>query len=527
MSPTEPPADANSESTQLEQQVRTRIESLSYLPTTAGIAMKFVELGKDPEAEPRDYAKVISSDSSLSTRLLSLANSSWFGVRNRVTKVHVAVNLLGLGTVRTLAISYCATGLHNELHLDPSESKMFWSACLCKAVAAKAAATRRNPDCAEEAFAAGLFQDFALPVMYASAKRRVLSMLENREMGRQSLLQAEREIFHLDHAELGRSIAQKLELPDLYVDAVAFHHDHDNLRRFIEQDALADAVYAASLFPHLLNGWNAEDAEALKTFVEEHLGCSADEYLDAVQKEFDELYRYFEQGEGSRITLAELMASATKEIADNTTRLVGTMHELMQQIASSGQQMHQIMKEHDRMEEAAMRDALTGALNREGFNRRAETLLGQAARYGQQFAAVYLDIDQFKRQNDEHGHAHGDRVLKQLVETIERNIRQDDIIGRFGGDEFVVLMTDRSEADAKETVARILSEMGSHAYGTDAGEIKAVTVSAGLLWVNAPGAQLELEKLVTVADGLMYEAKRQGGNDLRARSLDATASNAA
>src|SRR5437016_3719345 len=147
----------------LESQVRARIDSLSYLPTTVAVAMKFIDLGKDPEASPADYVKVISSDSSLSAKLLALANSSWFGVRNRVTKIQVAVNLLGLGTVRTMAISYCLAGLHSELRLSREESRVFWAGSLCKAVAAKQFAARIDPKLGEEGFAAGLFQDFSLP----------------------------------------------------------------------------------------------------------------------------------------------------------------------------------------------------------------------------------------------------------------------------------------------------------------------------------------------------------------------------
>ena len=107
----------SADSSKMEQKVRERIAALAYLPTSTAVAMKFMELGKDPEADPSSYAKVISSDASLSTKILALANSSWFGVRNKVTKPQVAVNLLGLGTIRTLAISYCLTGLHNDLQL--------------------------------------------------------------------------------------------------------------------------------------------------------------------------------------------------------------------------------------------------------------------------------------------------------------------------------------------------------------------------------------------------------------------------
>ena len=129
----------------LQAQLQERIESLAYLPTTVAVAMKFVELGQDSDAEPGDYARVIGADSSLSTKLLALANSSWAGVRNRVTTVKMAVNLLGLGTVRTLAISYCMAGLHNELRLSPAESQVFWEVSLSKAVAARIYASLIDP----------------------------------------------------------------------------------------------------------------------------------------------------------------------------------------------------------------------------------------------------------------------------------------------------------------------------------------------------------------------------------------------
>ena len=146
-------------SSDLQQQIRARIESLSYLPTTVAVAMKFVELGKDPQADPSDYAKVISADSSLSSKILALANSSWFGVRNKVATIRAAVNLLGLSTVRSLAISYCMTGLHNELGLTSDESHIFWEASLCKAVAAKQYLSMHAEHLANEGFLVGMFQD--------------------------------------------------------------------------------------------------------------------------------------------------------------------------------------------------------------------------------------------------------------------------------------------------------------------------------------------------------------------------------
>lgn len=497
----------------LEQQVRSRIESLSYLPTTVGVAMKFVELGKDPDAEPNDYAKVISSDSSLSSKLLSLANSSWFGVRNKVTKPQTAVNLLGLGTVRTLAISYCLTGLHNDLGLSPDESRMLWSASLCKAVAARQYALQFDKKMGEEAFTAALFQDFSMAILYAVAREQVGAMLRDPQLDWRRRLQKERELFRLDHAEMGRVVAQKLELPDIFVDAVAFHHNQEHLQEMLNKPVLAEAIHVASLFPHCLDAWNSQDAQELQDFLAAHAsGCEPVALLETIQKDFNQIYAYFEDGDASRMNLADLLAAATREVADNTTRLVGTVHDLLQQAANTGQGVHQLLQQSSDLEEAVNRDPLTGALNREGLNSRTPELLGRMSRYGVPMAVVYLDIDKFKGLNDACGHACGDLALQQLAATVQSCIRQSDLLARLGGDEFLLLLSDCSEQDAAGVVDRILSKMASSPINDGRGHSVTATLSAGFLWVS-PRAKIDgFENLVSAADELMYQAKRAGGN---------------
>ena len=511
----------------LEQQVRARVASLSYLPTAAAVAMKLVELGRKPEAEPSEYVRVISSDIALCSKLLSLANSSWFGVRYRVTKPQVAVNLLGLGTVRTLAITYCLTGLHNDLHLTGEESRMFWSASLCKAVVAREYASRHDPAVAEEAFAAGLLQDFALPIMYAVARPQMMSLLQDSDLSVKDRLGRDRDLFRMDHAQIARIVAQKLQLPELFIDAVAFHHDRRRLSEMGEGDALADAIYVASLFPHTSNVWNPQDADQLTEFLS-HRAPPMDvrQFLDAVQRQFNQLYEYFEQGKVPDARLADLLEQATREAADNTTRLMGTVHELLQQAASAGQEVHQLLKQHTQLEEAAVRDPLTGALNRDGFTSRANELLSRTARCGAGLAVVYLDIDRFKQLNDTFGHACGDGALRQVVATMRESVRQTDLVARLGGDEFLVMLGDCREEAATGIIERIVSRVATLEIGAEQARSAKATLSAGFLWVAPDGMTFPLETLLSTADRLMYEAKRSGGNRICKGSTQRSAATA-
>ena len=499
---------------ELQAQVRARIDTLSYLPTTAGVAMRFVELGRNPEAEPADYAKVIGADSSLSSKLLALANSSWAGVRTKVTTIKMAVNLLGVGTVRTLAISYCMTGLHNELRLSPSESEAFWESALSKAVAAKQYASLSDAKRADEAFVAGLFQDFALPVMYAVARQPYLDLLRNPATSAAAQLSAERALFGMDHTEIGRALAQKLELPELFVDTVAFHHSYERLTELVQSAVIRDATFAAALFPHTLQNWHEEDARVLAEFLREH--ASRDDvaaFVSTVQQEFGQLYSFFNEGNAPRAQLTDLLAQTARAIADQTTALVGTVNELLQEAATLGVEFRKRVRT---LEGEANCDQLTGAVNRNGFTAAAQQLLANAARYGYGFAVGYLDIDHFKMVNDSFGHGAGDQALQNVVSQARSVLPPDTLIARIGGDEFVFLLDARARqdaVDAAERVVRAIAAQPVSAHGTTV----PIRVSAGLVYVKASNVLQALEPLLAAADKLMYAAKSAGGNRVEVR----------
>jgi diguanylate cyclase (GGDEF)-like protein len=507
------------EAASLEQKVRNRIASLSYLPTTVAVAMKFVELGKNPDAEPNDYARVIEADSSLSSKVLALANSPWFGIRNRVTAVKMAVNLLGLGTVRTMAISYCVAGLHNELRLTPEESRKFWETSLWKAVAAKRYASLFDGKMADEAFIGGMFQDFALPVMYSTAKDQMNEVFEDSSLSSQQRLEKERTLFHLDHTEIGRVLAQKLDLPDCFVDAVAFHHNREQLTEFMSKGIVGEAVYVASLFPHIMNAWSQADAEQLCAWLDERLaptGQPSAKFLESVQEEFNQVYRYFENDEPPANRLAELMIEASKEQADNTTHLVRTVQQLMQEAANMGMEMHQLIQNQGQLETKALHDPMTGALNREGFTEKAEEMLAKAARYRVPMALIYADVDKFKVINDTLGHEFGDRALKKVASQLLESVRQHDIVGRLGGDEFVLMLYDCREPNARAVAKRILAAIAEESIGRGQRSVK-LSVSLGLLYVQASPESKPLDTLLRAADKLMYRAKHAGGNQVEVR----------
>ncbi len=289
-----------------------RVESATYLPSNSDVARKLIELGNDPEAGTQDYDKVISADASLSAKLLALANSSWFGVRHRVTSVRSAIALLGISNVRSLAMSYWISTMHNGTGLSRAESLRFWRAGLCKAITAKHYAKALDSSVAEDSFVAGMLQDLAVTVMYSAAPTWVGYLLEDAQCDGRSQLRRERELFQVDHAEVGQLLGRKLDLPESLIDLIAFHHDLGGLCELNDNETLAEAVYAASLLPHQLNNWNPRDAAGLQALIDNNrplVDQSVGEFLSGVQSEFDYLYRFFEGGEASSEDLTRLFPS--------------------------------------------------------------------------------------------------------------------------------------------------------------------------------------------------------------------------
>jgi len=502
--------------TALRREVYGRIERLSYLPTAAAVAMKLVELGKNLDAEPEEYVKILSADSSMSSKLLALANSPWAGVSSKVTSVRTAVNLLGLGTVRTLAISYCMTGLHSELRLSASQARRFWETALCKAVAARTYANLMAPKLADEAFVAGLFQDLALPLIFSVARDPYLALLHHPTAGVRGQLQRERELFGLDHMEVGRALAEKLALPQVFVHMIACHHEHERLAETDVADVLQDANYVAAQLPHALIVWQAEDLNTLAHFLEARVPTtSITAYIAEVQNEFGQLYTYFHEGEVPQAQLNDLLVRSAREAAENTEALVMNLHRALRDVATLRDQSDERL---GRLEAEARCDQLTGVLNRQGLSLEAQKLHRAAVEQGQPLAVGYLDVDGFKAINDQFGHAFGDAVLQTAIATVTKALPAQSIIGRMGGDEFVFLVSGCAEPEVRGLVSRMVKGLAVAPIRRN-GCVKRVTLSLGLVFVRAGDQSRPVEMLVDAADELMYRAKRSGGNAAEVRVL--------
>jgi diguanylate cyclase (GGDEF)-like protein len=159
----------------------------------------------------------------------------------------------------------------------------------------------------------------------------------------------------------------------------------------------------------------------------------------------------------------------------------------------------------ERLERFATVDELTGSPNRRVFRERLESEVDRCSRLGTRLCVVFVDIDFFKRINDDHGHQVGDSVLKEIYARLEESLRPYDFVGRFGGDEFIMALPG-TDAEGGVAVAERLRES---VLACPMAKLRGVTISLGV-------AQLEkgmtADMLLSNADVALYRAKNSGRN---------------
>ncbi len=164
----------------------------------------------------------------------------------------------------------------------------------------------------------------------------------------------------------------------------------------------------------------------------------------------------------------------------------------------------------DELSEMATRDALTGLLDRREATRLLDEEILRARRYQRPLALLWIDLDHFKQVNDRLGHAAGDAVLRGLSGLLSTKVRQVDLVSRFGGEEFVVVLPEMDAAQAEQSAERLRQLVASTPLQLDDGRSVDLTMSVGVAIFPDDGE--DAPKLIAAADRAMYQAKASGRN---------------
>lgn len=209
------------------------------------------------------------------------------------------------------------------------------------------------------------------------------------------------------------------------------------------------------------------------------------------------------------LPLGEMVAiEELNRILKATLRSRDAMQTLKRKVSDRDARIRELERQLEQMGELVREDPLTGSLNRRGFEDAFQRESARAARHAAPLCLAMLDIDDFKRLNDTWGHAAGDAALSHLVRIAHATLRTMDVVCRFGGEEFAVLLPDTTPEQAGQAIARLQQELARRALVHD-GALLQLRFSAGVALCRSGE---EAAAAIARADAALYRAKRTGKN---------------
>jgi diguanylate cyclase (GGDEF)-like protein len=301
----------------------------------------------------------------------------------------------------------------------------------------------------------------------------------------------------------------------------------------LDQAAMATAA--------LVGKFKQDDRAALDAYAQQRLYQTVEPLTQSLQtlstlqqtvarEAYDDSVRVIEHGQRVVVLLCAVVmglgAWAALRLARSVIHPLREAVRLAEAVASGAlqtpieargpQEVGQMLQAVERMRvalvERADRDALTGLIVRRRFDELAQAECERSRRQHTPFAVLLLDIDHFKRVNDLHGHAQGDRVLQASAAALQGAVRSIDHVARYGGEEFAVLLPGANLAAASRVAERVREAIAAATTGLVEG-LAPVTASLGVAW-RLPGDDSSLVRLMASADAALYEAKRGGRNQV-------------
>ena len=203
------------------------------------------------------------------------------------------------------------------------------------------------------------------------------------------------------------------------------------------------------------------------------------------------------------------LLTGTRQAQASALRAGQELTDLRERVARAEQEIERLQCELNAASLLVRHDPLTGALNRKGLTEAITREISRARRKGTSLSIALLDLDDFKKLNDDYGHNTGDDALCHLTRTVNESLRPQDVVARYGGEEFVILLPDATPEDAAAILGRLQRELSRRIFRAPNDTHLPITFSAGITLLSP---EEDPEAAIARADEAMYAAKRAGKN---------------
>lgn len=472
------------------------------LPSLPAVAVQLIDQVQDDEVAIDEIAQSITCDPALASKILKTVNSSFYGQSSTIGSIQQAVMVLGLNSVKTLALGFSlVNNLTDSGDKDSVDLIELWRRSLFGATAAKRICEMLNVVQMEEMFLASLLQDVGVLALSQVLDERYAAVYALAKDDHRQLARHEQSVFGCDHTQIGDAMASNWGLPPLLVQPIRHHENPDDAPEELRQ--LVRIVAAgACVAEYMLNPEDQARASDYLACMQRWFNLEAEashQLLGEFQRESCELQRLFEIPAGELETPEQIMTRAGQALEKLAIDAV--------------EQAKQLEQDNTELREAAYTDPLTGAINRRGFDEQIAEQFLHAGK-GRPLALLFLDIDHFKRVNDTHGHQTGDLALAGFAEVATNLLGDSGRVYRYGGEEFAILCPGMDRKQAASLAEQVRLAVQQTGFMTEAGEPLSLTTSIGVS-VYEGSTYRRPDQLIHAADSSVFAAKDAGRNQVR------------
>jgi diguanylate cyclase (GGDEF)-like protein len=490
----------------LSQDFENRLKAQVDFPSPSRVATEIISLARDPDIEMAKVAQAVGRDPAMTAKILRIANSAFYAQRRPSQNLRQALVIIGLNAALTLALSFSLVSSMRALRPVGIDYPRFWRRALLAATAARAFCEAAKMNQPEDVFLAALLQDMAV-LAIDRASRDFYSKLAQPATHADWVAYEQKELGK-DHAPYSAMLLRSWNLPDRICKAVECSHAPQQLpadsdeARFASCLALgsdlAEAVLATDR-ASAVTGLAKRAKDLLKMDSEQFNGVVA--HILKLIPETEELYE-------TRLIDTEdaenLLAEARELLA------VRNLHAL-QEVSALQATTSVLLTRTEEAEDSGRRDSLTGALNRPWLDRMLDREFTQAVVFGRDLSIAHVDIDRFKSINERHGTQVGDKVLRSVAQLLQSCVRGSDLVARFSGEEFMIVLPGADREIAKQVAQRMLNALANADHDPEVGDVK-LTVSIGIATYTPKHRFPSTLALLEAADHSLYAAKLCGRN---------------